>query len=47
MGFSRCPETIRDEEDVIQMYFSREEVTLDLERTIRRVKELVFPYHGL
>ncbi len=47
MGFSNYPEKIRDEEDVVQMYFSREEVNLDLDRTIRRVKELAFPYHGL
>ncbi len=47
LGFSNYPETIRDEEDVVQMYFSRDEVTLDLDRTIRRVKELAFPYHGL
>lgn len=47
MGFTKCPYTIRDEEEIVQMYFSREEVTLDLERTIRRVKELVFPYHGI
>ncbi|TFG34447.1 acetoin utilization protein AcuC [Candidatus Thorarchaeota archaeon] len=47
MGFTRCPDTIRDKEDVVQMYFSRGEVTLDLDRTIRRVKELVFPYHGI
>ncbi len=47
LGFSNCPDKIRDEEDVVQMYFSREEVSLDLERVIRRVKELVFPYHGI
>ncbi len=47
MGYNKYITTIRDEEEVVQMYFSREEVTLDLERTIRRVKELVFPYHGL
>jgi len=47
LGYSNYPETMRDEEDVVQMYFSREEVTLDLDRTIRRVKELTFPYHGL
>ena len=47
LGYSNCPETVRDEEDVVQMYFSREEVSLDLDRTMRRVKELVFPYHGL
>lgn len=47
MGYPKCPTSIRDEEEVVQMYFSREEVTLDLERTIRRLKELLFPYHGL
>jgi len=47
LGFSKCPDKIHDDEDVVQMYFSREEVTLDLERTVRRVKELVFPYHGI
>lgn len=46
-GYDRCPVSIRDEEEVVSMYFSREEVGLNLERTIRRVKELVFPYHGL
>lgn len=47
LGFPKCPEKMRDEEDIVQMYFSREEVTLDLDRTIRRIKELIFPYHGL
>ena len=47
LGFPDCPEKMRDEEDIVQMYFSPEEVSLDLDRTIRRVKELVFPYHGL
>jgi acetoin utilization protein AcuC len=47
MGFDRCPDNIRDEEEVVQMYFSRNEVSLDLDRTLRRLKELVFPYHGL
>jgi len=47
MGFSKYPEKIRDEEDIVQLYFSQEEVSLDLDRTIRRVKELIFPYHGL
>ena len=46
-GYDRCPTTIRDPDEIVQMYFSREEVELDLERTLRRVKELVFPYHGL
>ncbi|MBN2228540.1 MAG: acetoin utilization protein AcuC [Candidatus Thorarchaeota archaeon] len=47
MSFERCPGTMRDEDEIVQMYFSREEVELDLERTLRRLKELVFPYHGL
>ena len=47
LGFPNCPDKIRDEEDVVQMYFSREEVSLDLDRVIRRIKELIFPYHGL
>ena len=42
-----CPTTMRDENEVVQMYFTREEIALDLERTLRRLKELVFPYHGL
>lgn len=47
MGYHDIPELMRDEDEVVQMYFSREEVSLDLERAIRRVNELVFPYHGL
>ncbi|MHA1907756.1 MAG: acetoin utilization protein AcuC [Candidatus Thorarchaeota archaeon] len=47
MGYSSFPEGMRDETDVVQQYFSREEVSLDLERTIRRVKEAIFPYHGI
>jgi len=47
MGFDSCPTTMRDDSEVVQMYFSREEVSLDLDRTLRRVKELIFPYHGL
>jgi len=47
MGYHDIPEFIRDPEEIVQMYFSREEISLDLERSLRRVKELVFPYHGL
>ncbi|MFW9807682.1 MAG: acetoin utilization protein AcuC [Candidatus Thorarchaeota archaeon] len=47
MGYSEMPEHLRDEDEVVQMYVPREQVSLDLERSIRRVKELVFPYHGL
>jgi acetoin utilization protein AcuC len=46
-GYDRCPVSMRDQDEVVGMYFSREEVQLHLDRTIRRVKELVFPYHGL
>jgi len=42
-----CPTTFRDPQEVVQMYLSREEVEMDLERVIRRLQELVFPYHGL
>lgn len=47
MGFDRCPTSMRDEEKVIQMYNSREDIELDLERALRRVREMVFPHHGL
>jgi hypothetical protein len=47
MGYANLPDGMRDETEVVQQYFSREEVTLDLERVIRRVKETIFPYHGL
>ncbi|MFX1560265.1 MAG: acetoin utilization protein AcuC [Promethearchaeota archaeon] len=47
MGYRNHPELIRDEDEVVQMYYSREDVSLDLDRTLRRVNELVFPYHGL
>jgi acetoin utilization protein AcuC len=46
-GYDRCPDTIRDTDEVVQMYFPREEVELNLDRVLRRIKELVFPYHGL
>ena len=47
MGYSTFPEGIRDEAEVVQQYFSRDEVALDLDRQIRKIEELVFPYHGL
>lgn len=47
LGFDKRPEGIRDTEEVVQGYFPREEIELDLERTIRRVREMIFPYHGL
>ena len=47
MGYHDIPELMRDEDEVVQMYLSREQVSLDLERALRRVHELVFPYHGI
>ncbi|MHA2359786.1 MAG: acetoin utilization protein AcuC [Candidatus Thorarchaeota archaeon] len=47
MGYDDCPELMQDEEDIVQLYLPREVVALDLDRAIRKVKELVFPYHGL
>ncbi|MHA1963410.1 MAG: acetoin utilization protein AcuC [Candidatus Thorarchaeota archaeon] len=47
MGYHDIPELMRDEDEIVQLYFSREEVSLDLERAIRKVNELVFPYHAL
>ncbi len=47
MGYTNCPTRIRDDRQVVEMYLERREIELDLERTIRRIKELVFPYHGL
>ncbi|MFW9933331.1 MAG: acetoin utilization protein AcuC [Candidatus Thorarchaeota archaeon] len=47
LGYTHFPEGIRDEAEVVQQYYPRSVVKLDLERTIRRVKETIFPYHGL
>ena len=47
LGYTNIPDGIYDKTEVIQQYLAREVVELDLERVIRRVKELVFPYHGL
>ena len=47
LGYQEIPELMRGEDEVVQLYSSREDVALDLERAIRRVNELVFPYHGL
>jgi hypothetical protein len=46
-GYNEFPETMRDEQQVIQQYFSQEQVTLDLDRVFRRIEELIFPYHGI
>ena len=46
-GYHDIPEFMRDEDEVVQLYSSGDEVALDLERAIRRVNELVFPYHDL
>ncbi|MHA1638020.1 MAG: acetoin utilization protein AcuC [Candidatus Thorarchaeota archaeon] len=47
MGYSDIPEGMRDAGEVIQQFVPRKDVELDLDRTIRRIQELVFLYHGL
>ncbi|TFG07921.1 acetoin utilization protein AcuC [Candidatus Thorarchaeota archaeon] len=47
IDYSKCPLTMRDEQDVMQLYTPREHVEKDLDRVLERVKELVFPFHGL
>ncbi len=47
LGYTNFPEGIRDETEVVQQYYPRSVVKLDVERSIRRVKETIFPYHGL
>jgi len=47
MGYDSFPEGMRDEAEVVQQYFPREQISLDLERVIRRIKEQIFPFHGL
>jgi acetoin utilization protein AcuC len=47
MGYENGPELMQDAEEIVQMYIPREVVALDLDRAIRRLKEIVFPYHGL
>ncbi|MFW9846871.1 MAG: acetoin utilization protein AcuC [Candidatus Thorarchaeota archaeon] len=46
-GYTSFPKAMRDEEEVIQQYLPIEQVRMDLERTLRQVKEKVFPWHGL
>ncbi|MFW9800964.1 MAG: acetoin utilization protein AcuC, partial [Candidatus Thorarchaeota archaeon] len=47
LGYHSFPEEMRDENPVVQAYLPREQVALDLDRIIRRLKEMVFPYHGI
>ncbi len=47
LGYEDRPEMMRDEEEIVQMYISREEVALELDRVIRKAEELIFPYQGL
>jgi acetoin utilization protein AcuC len=47
MGYTKIPESFRDKDEVVQLYFSQEQIALDLDRTIRKIKETVFPYHGI
>ena len=48
-GYKNFPEGMRDEtaSEIVQQYYSKEDVRMDLERVIRRLKEMVFLYHGL
>ncbi|MCF2138214.1 MAG: acetoin utilization protein AcuC [Candidatus Thorarchaeota archaeon] len=43
----QCPLTVRDEEDVTQIYRPASEVQEHLNKIITRIKEEVFPKHGL
>ncbi len=47
MGYSDIPEGMRDAGEIVQQFVPRKDIELDLERTIRRIQELVFLYHGL
>ncbi|MFQ5832828.1 MAG: acetoin utilization protein AcuC [Candidatus Thorarchaeota archaeon] len=47
LGYHSFPEGMRDENPVVQAYLPREQVALDLDRIVRRLKEMVFPYHGI
>jgi acetoin utilization protein AcuC len=47
MGYSKFPETFRDKDQVVQLYFTPDQIGLDLDRTLRKIKETIFPYHGL
>ncbi|MEM2143510.1 MAG: acetoin utilization protein AcuC, partial [Candidatus Thorarchaeota archaeon] len=44
-GYEHIPTTMRDPDQVVSMYLPREQIELDLDRVIRRLRELVFPYH--
>ena len=48
-GYTKFPEGMRDEAaaEIVQQYYSKDDVRMDLERVIRRLKEMVFLYHGL
>ena len=47
MGYTKFPETFRDKDEVVQMYFSSDQIGLALDRVIRNIKETIFPYCGL
>lgn len=47
IDYTKCPLTMRDEQDVMQLYTPREYVEDDLDRVLERLRELVFPFHGL
>ncbi len=43
----RCPPTFRDAGPVTQMFNSPEDIKSDLDRVLQRIREEVFPAHGL
>lgn len=47
MGYTNYPDELRDSSEITQGYVPHEQISLDLDRVIRRIKEEIFPYHGL
>jgi acetoin utilization protein AcuC len=46
-GYTKFPVSMRDKDEVVQLYLPIEEVRLNLDRVLRQVREKVFPWHGL
>jgi len=44
---TRCPLTMRDEDEVKQMYLPSDEVAKDLDNVLQRIREEIFPAHDL
>ncbi|TFF91360.1 acetoin utilization protein AcuC [Candidatus Thorarchaeota archaeon] len=47
IDYTKCPLTMRDEEETMQLYAARASIEDELDRVLERVRELVFPFHGL